>query len=246
LITAEVLVQVVQDIFVGLNFYVFLNIHNDASRGVSIDRIDLLIVNKDDPKHFWIGPSQASVSRSSALAEFPTGEVVLKPGDHWAEVTRFYKLPSYPDEESANDLADSFRKELEGKLASPAAIPADALANQDALPSYGERPEVGDDLVVKARALYERQAFFRKGNYDVYLVCVSGEDTVLGIQKAELLVFENHVRSLNRVVDNFRYGVGVILNGPLEIPAPTQLRLRRAAYDPHSVQVYQQYSRGRL
>ncbi len=187
----------------NLNIAIFLDIYNDGGKDVTIAKVDCLMTNSEGLRLDL--PARTYFSREppppgQAMQELMLGWISLKPGEHWAETVRFFKLWSEEEEERYSEIVSKIRSNIFSKA--PAQWPAQGFVEADA------------GIVMEARAFFEKKFPLNKGNYQLFIAALSESGQALGVRGFDLTLFESSIRNLRALADDYKTGAGVYYPNP--------------------------------
>lgn len=191
--------------FLGnLNLMGFISLFNTGGKGLTVAKIDA-VVSTDDTR--WHVPGATYVSREPSASggqsrlEFFVGWNALKPGEHWSQTVHFFRAWTVQEEEDAAEIVGKIRTDINAKLAQRA-------------PAAQGLVEADESLVKEAKALVDQRFKLVKGNYRLVIAALSEKDELLSLQGFEFTLFDNHIKTLRSIVDDYKFGAGIYFPSP--------------------------------
>lgn len=85
--------------------------------------------------------------------------------------------------------------------------------------------EVGQDVLEKARKFFDRIFDLSRGEYRLYVAVLSNAGKILAVKGYKFILYETAVQELRTVVDDYKYGWGLVYPHPGTTISSIQPRL---------------------
>lgn len=218
--------------FLGnLNLLGLVALHNTGGKALTVAKIDCIMTCDNS---VWHLPGLMYVSHRSQGAsgqqnmEFFVEWSVLKPDEHWSETVHFFKPWKVQEEEDATEIIGKIRNNINAKLAQRPPEAPKILVEAD------------DDLVREAKEFFQKRFQLAKGNYRLVIAALSEKDEVLALRGFDFTLFDNHIRTLRSVTDDYKVGAGIYY--PADQWKQVAIRLRQIS----ETDARQEYLKARL
>ena len=184
-----------------------VQIENTGSIPVTVASIDCVVrrLGTGADSDVWRMPARTYYADSTQSwqgggpSRLFIGAIHLKPGETWQEVVHCYKPSSLDDEEKAQELQDEIADYIYRKL----------RERREAGDDDRRLVEVDEKLVDDARDFANRMFGLTKGEYELYVSASDRGGGLLGVAKYQFILYENMIRSLRSISEEYQYGFGV-------------------------------------
>ena len=209
----------------NINLTIFVDLHNDGSTTVDISKLDCLIVKissgeRDSATKQWHIPAQTIFLKQPPSQEgqnWPElllGGISVKPGEHWQEFVRCFAPFSDDEEEESQRIRASVGKNISDKQIE---------RQRQGLPQA--LVEADPEVIGKARSFFDKTFDLTRGEYRLYNAALSNTGKILGVKGSKFILYENAIQELQKVIDDYKYGWGLVYPHPGTTIMPVQPRL---------------------
>ncbi len=198
----------------NLNLTVFVDLHNDGATTVDISKLDCFIVKatpggRDSATKQWHVPAQTMFlkqppsQQGQDWPELLLGVISVKPGEHCQEFVRCFAPFSDDEEEESQGIRASVGKSISDKL-----IESQRQGLSQAF------VEADPEVIGKARSFFDKTFDLTRGEYRLYIAALSDAGKILGVKGFKFILYENAVQELRKVIDDYKYGWGLVYPHP--------------------------------
>lgn len=201
----------------NLHLIGFSALHNVGGRNITVQKIECVMTDEEGrqwrlPAQTYL-PNQANSGSGQPAPELFIGWISLKPGEHWAETVRFFKVWSVQDEEDATAISGRIRNDITAKL------------SQRKLGDPNKLVEADENLVKEAKDFFEKRFTLAKGTYRLLVAAISEGNEVVRVRGFDFTLFDHQVRALRSAVDDYKTGAGIYF-GNMDPSKTAYIRLR--------------------
>jgi hypothetical protein len=84
---------------------------------------------------------------------------------------------------------------------------------------------VDEGLLWEAESLFNRMFDATRGEYEVHVAALDRTGTILGVSRSRFVLYDSMIGVLRNVVSGYRFGHGVIMDGPVGMRNHIEVRL---------------------
>lgn len=192
-----------------------LSLHNTGGRRITIQKVWCTIRAEEGGQ--WRLPAQTYVVQPASGQTSPElfmGWVSLKPGEHWSETVRFFKVWSIQEEEEATAISARIRSDISAKL------------NQRKPEEANKVMEAEPELVEEAKHFFEKKFNIAKGSYRLLVAAISDKDELVCVRGFDFTLFDHHIRVLRSALEDYNVGAGICYQNVDSAKGNALVRLR--------------------